>query len=204
MALIATAALIGCGGGGQEQDSTSSAEQSGQAVAKLDPEQRTRNEEVLEAYEERQAAEAPAPEEQEARQTATDAYQGLDALAKLPYLQSEFNVAVGLRKAERSGALAELCDFMSEAAQQQTIEYAQQSSRLGGQWSCEKANALLIRRANVASEGKGPGKVRVIGVNAQGERATATIQVGSAPATTVPLVKEDGEWKLAGAVGGSR
>ena len=39
-------------------------------------------------------------------------------------------------------------------------------------------------------------------VNAEGDRATATVRFGKgAPLTSIPLVKEDGEWKLGSSAG---
>lgn len=157
---------------------------------------------MREAYQERKRAEAPAAEEVDAEKAAAEAYRDLGAIAKLRYLKGDFDVKAGLRLAERSDALQELCELMSAEAQAQTIAYAEASSGIGGDWSCEKANALLLRRANVALGGKPLGRVEVTGVNVRGERATATIQVGGQPATTVPLVKEDGEWKLAASTAG--
>lgn len=194
---IAAAALSGCGGGGEEETSPPSAQQAREAQAQADAELEQRNEQVRAEHRERRAAEAPSSEEAQATQAAAEAYQGIGALSKLRYLNGGFDVRAGLRRAEGSKALHRLCEFMSAEAQAQTIEYAEASSGIPGDWSCEKANALLVRRANVASGGRAPGRVKVLGVNADGDRATATIQVGGQPITTVPLVEEDGEWKLA-------
>jgi hypothetical protein len=158
---------------------------------------RERNEETLQAFRDRKEAQAPSEDEQAAEQTASEAYRDLAALAELRYLKPDFSVRAGLRIAEDDEALSDLCDFMSEAAQRQTIGYAEASSGLGGEWSCEKAAALLVRRSNVASEGEGPGKVEVLGVNAVAEKATATVQLDGGPARSVALVREEGEWKLA-------
>lgn len=86
---------------------------------------------------------------------------------------------------------------MSEEAQAQTIHYAKVSSGIEQKWDCEAAVELLVIRSKRTGAFKGAQKAEVIGVNAQGERATATIRFGNGPATALPLVKEDGEWKLA-------
>lgn len=95
-----------------------------------------------------------------------------------------------------AGGGGEICDLMSEAARKQTIEYARRSSGLKEKWTCPKAVGLLVGRSQrVGGFGKTL-KADVLGVNAEGDRATATIRFGKGPLRTVPLVREDGEWKL--------
>jgi hypothetical protein len=85
---------------------------------------------------------------------------------------------------------------MSEEAQAQTIHYAKVSSGVQQEWDCESAVELLVLRSKRAG-GTGFAGAEVIGVNAEGGKATATVRFGDGPATALPLVKEDGEWKLA-------
>lgn len=89
-----------------------------------------------------------------------------------------------------------ICDLMSEAARKQTVEYARRSSGLKEKWTCPKAIGLLVGRSQRLGTFGRTLKAEVVGVNAEGDRATATIRFGKGPLTSVPLVKEDGEWKL--------
>lgn len=86
---------------------------------------------------------------------------------------------------------------MSKQAREQTIAYAEQESGVKRQWSCEKAIELLIRLSKRAGGFKDVRRAKVLGVNAVGDRATASIRFGKGPVTSIPLVKEDGKWKLA-------
>lgn len=107
-----------------------------------------------------------------------------------------------LENAKRDASLASVCDLMSEDAQQQTIVYAKRSAGLADvDWTCENATGLLLRRARSAGSLKRTIGAEVVGVNVDGDRATASIRFGRR-ISSVPLVKEDGEWKLAAAASG--
>ena len=70
-------------------------------------------------------------------------------------------------------------------------------------WTCEKATGLLLRRARQSGGLKRSLRARVVGVNVEGDRATASVRFGGkGPISSVPLVKEDGEWKLAASPSG--
>jgi hypothetical protein len=100
--------------------------------------------------------------------------------------------------------LASICDLMSEQAKQQTIVYAKRSAGLGDvEWTCENATALLLRRARQAGGVKRSLQAEIVGVNVEGDRATASIRFGGkGPITAIPMVKEDGSWKLAASPSG--
>lgn len=89
------------------------------------------------------------------------------------------------------------CDLLSEQARQQTVDYAKVSSGIARKWDCESAVELLVLRAKGGAGFEEGQAVEVIGVNAQGDRATATVRFGDGPITSLPMVKEEGEWKLA-------
>lgn len=95
-----------------------------------------------------------------------------------------------------AGGGGEICDLMSEAARKQTVEYARRSSGLKEKWTCPKAVGLLVGRSQRLGGFGKTLRAEVVGVNAEGDRATATIRFGKGPLRTVPLVREDGEWKL--------
>lgn len=95
---------------------------------------------------------------------------------------------------------AAFCELMSEAARRQTVRYAEVSSGLDQEWDCESAVELLAIRSRRARDGDRASGVEVIGVNAEGNRASATIRFGDGPATSIPLVREGSEWKLAATV----
>ncbi len=101
--------------------------------------------------------------------------------------------------AEQSESLASVCDLMSREARRRTVTYADRSAGLADvDWTCEKATALLLRRAGQSGDLDRSMRASVIGVNAVGDRATATVRFGgrNGRLSTIPLVKEDGQWKL--------
>lgn len=109
-----------------------------------------------------------------------------------------------LERASDDERLANVCDLMSEEAKQQTIEYAKRSAGLADvTWTCENATGLLLRRTRQTGGLKRSLKAEVVGVNVDGDRATASIRFGGkGPISAVPLVKEDGQWKLAASPSG--
>jgi len=104
-----------------------------------------------------------------------------------------------LEAAEGNGGLTKVCDLMSEQAQRQTIVYAKRSAGLADvEWTCEKATALLLRRSRQAGTLGKSLRAKIVGVNAEGDRATASVRFsGKGPIATIRLVKEGGRWKLA-------
>lgn len=119
------------------------------------------------------------------------------------------NVEVPLRDtlddADANQGLSDMCALTSERGQQQTIAYAKRASGIADvTWTCEKAMAVLVRRARHAGGLNRSLKATVVGVNANGNRATATVRFGGpgGQTSTIPLVKEDGGWKLADSAAG--
>lgn len=102
-----------------------------------------------------------------------------------------------LESAQSDEGLAGVCDLMSEDAKRQTIVYAKRSSGLADvEWTCENATGLLLRRARAAGALKRTIGAKVVGVNVDGDRATASVRFGRR-LTSIPLVKEGGKWRLA-------
>jgi hypothetical protein len=100
-------------------------------------------------------------------------------------------------KALIAGGGEDLCELMSERARRETIEYVRRSSGLKEKWDCPKAMGLLVGRSKRIGSFKHTTGAKVVGVNVKGRRATASIRFGKRGAvSTVPLVKEDGRWKL--------
>jgi hypothetical protein len=178
VALLAVGASA-CGDDGDGSVSTTSAEAQRKARAEA------RNAEVTKERRERNAAAAPTEDEQEARESVADFYAIL----------GEDEVPGNRNRSAIDSA--SFCDLMSERAVAQMIRYAKVSSGVRQQWDCESAVDLLVIRSKRAGGFKRAQRARVIGVNAEDDRATATIQFGNGSATSIPLVKEDGEWKLA-------
>jgi hypothetical protein len=147
-------------------------------------EAKAQKEKVREEYRERDQAEAPRPDEQEAKQLAQGFY---EVLAE-DEAESPDETSVDARA---------FCELMSTEAREQTIEYARRSSGIAKQWDCEAAVELLVLRSKRFGGFERAKDAEVIGVNAEGDRATATIRFGNGTATSLPLVKEDGEWRLA-------
>jgi hypothetical protein len=99
-----------------------------------------------------------------------------------------------------------VCELMTDEARQQTVEYARRSSGIAkDRWTCDEAVTLLVDRSKRLGGFKRTLEAEVIGVNVDGDRATATVRFGKkGAATALPLVKEDGEWKLGSAPGGTK
>jgi hypothetical protein len=134
--------------------------------------------------------------------TIASAYEELDVVARDWYVRIDANVAAGMFAAKKDERLARFCEFMSSDAKRETVAYARSTADLRGfKWTCPSAVALLIRRSNQRGTARRMLRAKVIGVNLQGNRGTATLDFGSGPQSTVPLIKEDGEWKLAAAPG---
>jgi hypothetical protein len=134
-----------------------------------------------------------------------DVYGGFVAAAEAGVASAKVPARDTLEAAGSNKSLTTVCDLMSGKAQQQTITYAKRSAGLADvKWTCESATGLLLRRAGQAKGGlKRSLQAEVVGVNAQGDRATATVRFGKNGATTsIPLVKEDGKWKLAASPSG--
>jgi uncharacterized protein HemX len=179
LAVLALAFGVAACGGDDEGDSSAS---DAATQAEADAELRERNEQVRKEFRERQKAAAPTPEEREAKRTADDFYEILgkdEGGAKKTTIDS-----------------AAFCDLMSEEARQQTVAYAKQASGEAKDWTCAEAIELLVLRSKQTGGFKQARQAKVVGVNAEGDRATASIRFGNGPVTSVSLVKEDGEWRL--------
>lgn len=92
---------------------------------------------------------------------------------------------------------ASICDLMSESARRETRRYVTETANRGPGWTCEEAVDILVERSKLARGFRRVRKAEVVGVNIEGDRATATVSFGKGGALSpVSLVKEDGEWKL--------
>jgi hypothetical protein len=141
----------------------------------------------------------PGSEEEKAYEPAAAAQDKMRAVGRQWYVQSYANVRAGLEASREDENLTELCEWLSSDAQAETIEYARESARLGdiGEWNCEMAIGLMIRRTHQNGSARIALSGRVVGMNIEGDRATATLDFGARrPLSSAPLVKEDGEWKL--------
>jgi len=144
-----------------------------------------------------------AGDREQARQSADAVdrvYEDLGAAADAGV--AAINVPIGrtLAVAEDDAGVAGMCDLMSEAAKRQTIDFAKRSSGVAGvDWTCEKATALLLRRSRHTGGLKPSLQAEVLRVDADGDRATATVRFGGKRGRSrqIALVKEDGKWKLA-------
>lgn len=136
-------------------------------------------------------------------ESVDDVYSDMRQAVQSGVASADVPVGNTLESAEDNDALGELCDLMSEQAKRETVTYARRSAGLADvDWSCEKAVGLLLRRSQQSGGLKRSLKAEVVGVNAVGDRATATVRFGKGPLSTVPMVKEDGEWKLGSAPAG--
>lgn len=179
---LSAAGIAACGD--EEKQSSNPVEARLEAQAKERAEVKAQNEKTLKEYKGRKAAKLTR-DELEAKESADDFYAIL---------------STDTGGANRTTIDSEsFCDLMSAKAQAQTIEYAKISSSIQQEWDCETAVDLLVLRSKRTGGFKGVKGAEVIGVNAEGNRATATVRFGNGPATSIPLVKEDGDWKLAAA-----
>lgn len=128
-----------------------------------------------------------------------DVYEGFGAAVDAGVAKTDVPAGNTLEAAEGNEGLTNVCDLMSEEAKRQTIVYAKRSAGLADvDWTCEKATGLLLRRARQTGGLKRSLQAEIVGVNVEGDRATATVRFGGkGPVSSVPLVREDGEWKLA-------
>ena len=155
------------------------------------------------------SADAPAltgdPEEARKGVESVDkVYEGFGAAVDAGVAKTDVPAGNTLEAAEGNESLSSVCDLMSEEAKRQTIVYAKRSAGLADvEWTCEKATGLLLRRASQGGGLKKSLSAKIVGVNVKGDRATASVRFGGkGPISTVPLVKEDGEWKLAASPSG--
>lgn len=128
-----------------------------------------------------------------------DVYEGFGAAVEAGVATTDVPAIKTLEAADGNESLRKVCDLMSEEAKHQTVVYAERSAGIADvQWTCEKATGLLLRRASQSGGLEKSLRARVVGVNVEGDRATASVRFGGKGAiATIPLVKEDGAWKLA-------
>jgi hypothetical protein len=133
-----------------------------------------------------------------------DVYENFGAAVEAGVSSAKVPARETLESASGNESLSKVCDLMSEEAQKQTIVYAKRSAGLADvKWNCENATGLLLRRASQTGGLKKSLQAKIIGVNVEGDRATASVRFGGkGPISTIPLVKEDGEWKLAASPSG--
>jgi hypothetical protein len=139
-------------------------------------------------------------EEAQAGVAAVDGmYGNLEAAVRAGVSATNVDVREALESSDDNQALTNVCAIMSEEAQKQAITYAKRSANLADvDWTCEKATGILLRRARQTGGLKRATQATVVGVNADGDQATATVRFGGRKGriSTIPLVKEDGQWKL--------
>lgn len=158
--------------------------------------------ELREHLRERAGQNALAPDEQAAKESVEEIYGVLGQRGRSGGSQNDGGGGGADRRGSAGIDAAAFCDLMSREAVEQTIEYARRSSGIDREWDCESAVEILVLRSKRAGGLEQAQRARVVGVNIEGDRATATIRVGRGPLSTVPMVREDGEWKLGEALGG--
>jgi hypothetical protein len=137
-------------------------------------------------------------------ESVDNVYEGFGAAVDAGVAATDVPAGNTLEAADGNESLTSVCNLMSEDAKRQTIVYAKRSAGLADvEWTCEKATGLLLRRASQTGGLKRSLRAKVVGVNVEGDRATASVRFGGkGPISTVPMVKEDGEWKLAASPSG--
>ncbi len=144
------------------------------------------------------------PQARAGAESIDEVYQSFGAAVEAGIASTDIAARTTLENADDNESLTKVCNLMSSEAKRQTISYTETSAGFGDvEWTCEKAIGLLLRRARQAGGLKRTLSAEVVGVNVKGDRATASIRFGGkGPIASVPLVKEDGKWKLAGSPGG--
>jgi len=93
-----------------------------------------------------------------------------------------------------------ICDLMSEEAKRHSVDYYRRASGIVEEkdkpWTCEDGVRFSLRRSvGLGGPDALGGSLEIVGMNVDGDNATATIRRGK-KLTTMALIKEDGEWKL--------
>lgn len=127
-------------------------------------------------------------------------YAGLsDAVdLKIEPLALYVNPRIALDKVQGVEPLTRTCNLLSDQAREDTVRYARELAGFEGfEWTCEKAMALMLRNSKINHGLARTLQVKVVGVNVNGDQGTATLSHGKGrPLSTVPIVKQDGEWKI--------
>lgn len=144
------------------------------------------------------------PEERAGADAVDSAYEGLARAVEQGIMPLDASPQAAIRAAEHAAGLATVCDILSNDARERTIAYARDlAGYVDFDWTCERAIALMVRNSRLNQGLKHTLSARVIGVNVVGDSAVATLSHGKGEAlTTVPLVYEDGEWRIGTAPGG--
>jgi hypothetical protein len=202
--LLAVCGLAACGG--DDDEPQDSGDPTGQAQSESQPRSDTKDDRPRKA---RKPAEGPAlsGDAEEAREgvaAVDDVYEGFGAAVDAGVAAIDVPAGNTLEAADDNESLTSVCDLMSEEAKRQTIVYAKRSAGLADvKWNCEKATGLLLRRARQSGGLERSLRAKVVGFNAEGDRGTASIRFGGkGPISSVPMVKEDGKWKLAASPSG--
>jgi hypothetical protein len=207
---LAVAGLAACGGN-DDDESPGSSTTAGEARSGTEPEADTATGGTSKRKVRGAPDSGPGPaltgDPEEARQgvaAVDDVYEGFSEAVDAGVAATDVPAGNTLEAAEEIESLTNVCDLMSEGAKQQTIVYAKRSAGLADvDWTCEKATGLLLRRAKQSGGLKKSLRAKIVGVNVEGDRATASVRFGGkGPISSVALVKEDGEWKLAASPSG--
>jgi hypothetical protein len=92
---------------------------------------------------------------------------------------------------------AGICDLMSERARKQTAHYVEVASGVKKDWTCAKGVEYLSARVERRGDLGRIRQTEVVGVNVEGDRASASVRFGDdGPITTLPLMRERGSWRL--------
>jgi len=151
---------------------------------------------------------SPAAEREKhaAAKTVRETYDGLGNAIRVGAMPLEEIPRAALLQAQDIKGLAEVCNLLSRDAREEAIDYARRSSGFDDiEWTCEKAVALLLRSVRVGGREKQVLRARVVSVNIDGDRATATLSFGKGvPLGSAPLVREDGKWRISATPGAVR
>lgn len=182
--------------GGGDDDSTSDRVERGENAPAADEDSRQAEAETPAAAD---RAEVAKQERRAGTKAVEDAYDKLDDASNEWFVQPDADVRAALKSARDDPTLAAFCDLMSRRAQQQSADYGRRSIGVleVKKWNCPMGVSLVLRRINQTGEYRPLSRVKIVNLNAEGNKATATISLGKGPLQSVPMVREDGAWKIA-------
>jgi hypothetical protein len=138
----------------------------------------------------------PGSDEEEVAGTIDGTYEALEPGRDAKRNEEARTCDIPCDRAIRRVDKKKFCDLMTEEAQQETKTYGLRISGSSEVKTCEDGIHMILRRSvQISGSLAETLDVEIVGINVDGETATASIRRGKT-ISTMSLVKEDGEWKM--------